>query len=174
MKYKDLEITGYCWQPTGFGQAVLEDKTKINLWRPEWAKAGWINHIHSHKFWFESKVLYGQMEYREYRVNHKPQAHMAEWVFNHKAVELIFVRYWEIPAGTDYVLGGSDRFHEIMCMTETMTHFRQVPMIDKEDSGFVRPIVENRLEIEQEQPRKGEIQEHIHRILRTLESKNGK
>jgi len=167
------KITDYGWAQ-GFGLVILDDDTRLHLWYPKWPMTE-VPVIHSHNYWFKSKVLVGEMIVREFTVTANPEG-LHNWIvgtvteeklMNPDRCDLRHVGDSTVKTGEEYRFGGSDRYHVTPVMGLVLTHFEVLPLPKGEergDSGFLLPpdLTPKNLT---PRPKKSELKEVVLRLL---------
>jgi len=164
------KIIDYGWAQ-GFGLVILDDDTRLHLWHPKWPVTD-VPTIHSHNYWFKSKVLVGEMISPEFTVAANPEGNhnlivgtvTKEKLMNPDRCDLRYIGKIRVKTGEEYTFGGSDRYHVNTVTGLVLTHFEVLPIPKDKDSGFLLPpdLTPKQLT---PRPKKPELREVVLRLL---------
>jgi len=132
----------------GFIQVYLNAVTRLHVWSPHFPATRVANaQIHDHRFWFKSKVLYGELYHKEHRITMNEEGHHGLYrTHGHsKVAPLERVGRCEIEqvtldsyfAGDEYDFGGPGKYHETSANHLTVTVMTKV----KSDPTYFAHIV---------------------------------
>ena len=132
----------------GFIQVYLNSVTRLHIWSPKFPATRVMNaQIHDHRFWFRSKVLYGELFHKEYQITLDEEGehglyktHGHEKVAPLERVGRCSIRQSSLDIyGPDdeYDFGGPGKYHETNANHLTVTVMSKV----KSDPTYFAHIV---------------------------------
>lgn len=132
----------------GFIQVYLNSVTRLHIWSPKFPATRVKNaQIHDHRFWFRSKVLFGELLHKEYVVSLNIRGeHGLYKTHGHSKVaplerigrcDVVQSKLDTYPAGEEYDFGGPGKYHETNANHLTVTIMTKV----KSDPTYFAHIV---------------------------------